>query len=435
MNRRPLPPEKSAVPERRTRKNCPPEPEKSRTFFHSYPSVFAGVKLDLAAPEALAALPYAEELKLKSQVFGTFLRQNLPGGIPVPEEPVPSPLPRNYRTTGKRRITFRNGKVFLHWGRTPGREPVEPSLLEPAEHAAVYQMVQEHLSLPRFREAAQSANYCIVRGAGSDRTLILNVRHLSSGIVRSLRSLAEAVSAKIPSVRSAFLYVDETGSDYYLEAERPAGKLGWKHLFGPEQLALRIAAPEPRKFLYPPTGFSQINESILPAFAKALEEGFAPAGEDQLLDLYCGYGLWSLLLAPKVRSVWGAELSPDAVCAARGNASYYYPKREITYESGSIDGEFLRESLPPPKGAHELILLDPPRKGTLPGVLETLIARRPRKIAHVFCGVDEIPAALKLYCANGCKVEAIRPFDFFPGTLNLEVLVILRPPEAKGRQI
>ncbi len=421
----------TAAPDRRSVRKPPENGENTPSFFSFYPANFAGEKLNLSAPEALAGLPYAEELKLKGQALNSYLKETLPAGLPAPAAIVPAPVSRAYRTTGKRRITFRNGNVWLHWGRVPGREPVEPSLLEPPEHMAIYRMVQERLALPRFREAAQSANYCIVRGAGSDRTLILNVRRLSAGIVRGLRSIAEAVSAEIPSVRSAFLYVDETGSDYYLEAERPAGKLGWKHLFGPEQLALRLLCPEPKKFLYPPTGFSQINESVLPVFAKVLEEKLSPGEHDQLLDLYCGYGLWSLLLAPKVRNVWGAELSAEAVAAARGNAAYHYPRQEISFRTGAIDRDFLREALPPPRKERELVLLDPPRHGTAPGVLETLIARRPRRIAHVFCGVDEIPATLKLYCSNGCKAEAIQPFDFFPGTLNLEVLAILCPPEEK----
>ena len=78
-----------------------------------------------------------------------------------------------------------------------------------------------------------------------------------------------------------------------------------------------------------------------------------------------------------------------------------------------------------------MILLDPPRHGALSGVLEHVIGRRPRRIAHVFCGVDEVPGTLQIYKANHCKIETIIPFDFFPGTLNLEILVILTPPPKK----
>lgn len=314
-------------------------------------------------------------------------------------------------------------------GRFPGNEKSVYSELEPEEYSRIYEIIHHQLSMPRSRAAAEAANYCIVRGGENDRTLILNVRALSGDIIRTMRSAAEAVARQIPSVRSAFLYVDETGSDYYLEAERPAGKMGWKKLFGPEKLSLHLDVPEPRKYLYPPTVFSQINESILPAFAEKLAEKLQPKSTDTLLDLYCGYGLWSLLLAPQLGSVWGAELSPEAIRAARANAAFHCKGKTMKYETGMIDAQYLRRSAPAPRYENELILLDPPRHGTLPGVQELLISRRPRRIAHVFCGVDEIPAALKLYSGNGCTVDEIIPFDFFPGTLNLEVLAVITPPK------
>ncbi len=399
------------------------------TFAEHFPAEAAGIKITRSAPEALAALPYRDETAIKNRALTEFLAPVTPCR---PRPLIPAPESRFYRTTGKRRISCRNGKVQLHFGRTPGREDVAPSQLEPAAHMTIYRVVQQVLSRPRSRAAAAATNYCIIRGAGNDRTLILNVRQLSGDIVRTMRMTAETVQKEEPSVRSAFLYLDPTGSDYYFEAERPAGELNWKKLFGPERLSLRIAAPEPQKFLYPPTVFSQINESILPAFADQLVRLLKPQPADQLLDLYCGYGLWSLLLAPRLQSVWGAEWSADAVRAARANAAYHLPDHPVRFETGAIDTAFLNRLGPPPRHQQELILLDPPRHGTAPGVLENLIARRPRRIAHVFCGVDEIPAALRIYRHNGCQVEILQPFDFFPGTMNLEVLALIRPPGSRN---
>ena len=293
-------------------------------------------------------------------------------------------------------------------GRIPGREAVADSKLEPHEHLELYKTLHVLLSQSRNRCAAQALNYCIVRGSYRETALIFNVRELSGEIVRTLRFVADAAVKAVPSVRSVFIYVDESASDYYLEAERPAGKLAFKKLFGPECLALKTAG---RKILYPPTVFSQINESIIEPFA--------------------GYGLWSLLMADKVGTVWGAEMSREAILAARSNANFIFPNKRMHFESASISAEYLRDALPPPRHENELILLDPPRHGCFTGVIETLIARRPRRIFHLFCGADEIVPALKLYRGNGCSVEALRPFDFFPGTLNIEMLAVVTPPPVK----
>ncbi len=399
------------------------------TFAELFPAAADGQKIDRFAPEALAALSYETELELKNRALSMLIPPGAVGGI-VPQPIVPSPLPRGYRTTGKRRATWRDGKLFLHLGRTPDREVMADSRLEPGVHLQIYHVVYELLSQPRNRAAARQLNYCIIRGSYNETALIFNVRKLDGVIVRSLRLVGEAVAQAIPVVRSVFLYVDESASDYYLEAERPAGRLGFKKLFGPECLALKIAG---RKFLYPPTVFSQINESILMPFASELSRSMAPQPQDTLLDLYCGYGLWSLLLAERLGGVWGAELSREAIQAARDNAAYHFPGRRMHFESAAITGAYLRENLPPTHGENELILLDPPRQGVAPGVIETLVARRPRRIFHLFCGADEIMPALDIYQANGCRVEALRPFDFFPGTLNVELLAEIRPGAGCGR--
>ena len=180
-----------------------------------------------------------------------------------------------------------------------------------------------------------------------------------------------------------------------------------------------------KKILYPATVFSQINESIIPVFLQELEKYMLPNNETSLVDLYCGYGLWSLALGEKLNSVWGAELSGEAVKAAKSNALFHYPEKAFHYEALSITPDGLKGKLPPLKGKKECILLDPPRKGCAPGVLETLIARRPGKILHLFCGADEIAPALQLYQAHRCTIEKLTPFDFFPGSTNVEVLAVI----------
>ncbi|MBR7104978.1 MAG: class I SAM-dependent RNA methyltransferase [Lentisphaeria bacterium] len=391
-------------------------------FAEYFPEKSGEVAINSFSPESLAVLDYKEELLLKNKALKALLFE---GKIKAPlADIVPSPRPRAYRTTGKRRVSYVNGKLFFHFGKTHGKVPVAPSLLEPESHQAVYSLLHKIFSRPRFKAAATALNYIILRGSYSEHAVIFNVRRLNGDIVRNLRSAAEEAVENIPLLRSAFVYLDETGSDYYLEAERPEKGVAFKKLCGPEYLALKL---EGKKLLYPATVFSQINESILPLFLKELEN--FPVSGGCLIDLYCGYGLWSLLLADKLESVWGAELSSDAVRAAKANAAFHCKDKEVHYEALSITAEGLKGKLPPLKGKKELILLDPPRKGCAPGVLETVIARRPGKILHMFCGADEILPALKIYQANGCTIEKLIPFDFFPGSMNIEMLAVIAPPQ------
>ena len=389
-------------------------------FAEFFPERSGDIKINIHSPESLACLPYEEELELKNKALKALLKD---GKIKAPMgSVVPSPRPRNYRTTGKRRVSFVDGKLFFHMGKSHDRSPVTSSVLEAPGHQAVYEFCHKKLSHPRNRQAAAALNYLILRGSYTEFALIFNVKRLNGDIVRTLRAIADEAVSDIAPLRSAFIYVDESSSDYYLEAERPEKGVAFKKLCGPEFLALKL---KDKKILYPATVFSQINESIIPVFLQELEKYLLPDNETSLIDLYCGYGLWSLALGDKLNSVWGAELSGDAIKAARSNALFHYPDKAFHYETLSITADGLKGKLPPLKGKKECILLDPPRKGCAPGVLETLIARRPGKMLHLFCGADEIVPALQLYQANGCTIEKLIPFDFFPGSMNVEMLAVI----------
>jgi tRNA/tmRNA/rRNA uracil-C5-methylase (TrmA/RlmC/RlmD family) len=51
--------------------------------------------------------------------------------------------------------------------------------------------------------------------------------------------------------------------------------------------------------------------------------------------------------------------------------------------------------------------------------------RKPVRVLHIFCGTDEIPAALAEWERYGYRVKEVLPMDLFPGTPHLETLVAL----------
>jgi hypothetical protein len=53
-------------------------------------------------------------------------------------------------------------------------------------------------------------------------------------------------------------------------------------------------------------------------------------------------------------------------------------------------------------------------------------------VLHVFCGTDEIPGELKQWERAGYAASAIRPLDLFPGTPNIETLVLLEAKDETG---
>ena len=79
-------------------------------FAELFPEKAGDIEINSFSPESLAALAYSQELELKNKALKALLQD---GKIQAPLSPVvPSPMPRGYRTTGKRRVTYANGKLF-----------------------------------------------------------------------------------------------------------------------------------------------------------------------------------------------------------------------------------------------------------------------------------------------------------------------------------
>lgn len=379
---------------------------------------------DKASAEPFGVLDYPVERRIKELALKLFWKRNRIAG--TPSEIIPAELPRRYRTTSKRRVDFFRNKVrMLHLGHASKegmRGNLQYSLLEPDLHHRIYELVLEYLSRPQFQFLARNMNYCIIRGSYTKVSVIFNLAKIDAAVVRKIRIVAEALRAGIPEVTACFTYLDETRSNYYLEARRPEKTVAYKKLFG--NSFLDVTLPDGNRLLYPPTGFSQVNSAMLPQFLKTAESMIRPEADARLLDLYCGYGLIGLYLFPHVASLLGVEIDGPSVDAAAASAGHLFPKKEIRFLRSEIGPMVIKNKFPEPAGK-ELIVLDPPRTGTANGVIRELARRAPARVLHVFCGTDAIPEAVKEWTARGYHPAQIRPLDMFPGTPNLETMVLL----------
>jgi hypothetical protein len=423
-------------------------------------------------PEPFAALAYAKELALKQEALWAFWQaEDLPGR---PEPIVAAPAARGYRTTSKRRaawgvkgltLTFpgapererggaASGRNVLPSGQdsapsardrahpgknipssAPGLAPpgrgvmpsvrgLAPSVLDLPEHTAVYAFLIERIGRPVAQPLAAALNWVVVRGSAGGLVVILNVRVFDARVVRAAKLLAEALQAETSlGVRAGFLYLDPTRSEYYIEAHRPEESLSFKRLFGPDWL--QVDAGEVR-LRFPPTVFSQVNGAMLTVMTESVRTLLAPLAGCDLLDLYCGYGLFSLTAGSEAARVFGVDLDGPAIEAARANAAHLGYAERVHFLAGRIDGPFLADRLRPPRSS-EVILLDPPRQGTEPGVAAALAARAPLRIVHLCCGTDEIPREVEAWFKAGYQVQRAVPLDLFAGTTNLETLLLLTP--------
>jgi len=377
--------------------------------------------------EPLAHLEYQRELDLKNLALASFWERHRLAGTPTPI--LPSPRPRQYRTTTRRRARYRAGRLQLGFGDQRDSSPAVPdSALEPKAHTTLYRYLARELAAPPNRPVASHLNHVIIRGSYEAFTVILNLDELSGPIVRRLKVLAQRLQERPEPVLSAFAFCDPSRSEYYFEREAPPSPVRLKKLFGPARFPLPLCG---RRYALAPASFSQVNESMVQPMLAAVRGLLKPRQGDRLLDLYCGYGLFSHDLSDTCAEVIGLDLDRDSIQSARDQLRFSRPVGRVTFSCRDISAESLGQALPQAAPAapasRELVILDPPRQDTPPGVISHLARRRPEAVVHIFCGIETIPAAIADWDRCGYAISRCAPLDMFPGTPNLEVLVLLAP--------
>ncbi len=378
--------------------------------------------------EPLAKLDYALEITVKTNAFAGFWgKHTLPGS---PEAVIPSPKARHYRTTTKRRAVIARGRLSIAFAEDEATSALakdvafRESILEPPEHARIYRYLLNAFNQPAFQPAARYLNYLIVRGSYTEFATIFNVNRLDSDLIRKLRSLADRLRTAEPAVTAAFVFFDPTRSIYYLDQKRPPHGLKLKKLFGHEKIRIDFSG---YRYAFYPTGFCQINGAMVPGMMQTVRELLMPQPGYRLIDLYCGYGLFSHYLTECFAQVLGLDADPLSIKAARENAALHAGGGRATFAESRIFSRTLASTLPKPSRTGEAILLDPPRQGVDRGVIEILAARRPSVVVEAFCGIEAIPQQVRTWVRSGYQVARIVPLDMFPGTPNLEVLVSFTP--------
>ncbi|MBQ8264767.1 MAG: 23S rRNA (uracil(1939)-C(5))-methyltransferase RlmD [Oscillospiraceae bacterium] len=156
-------------------------------------------------------------------------------------------------------------------------------------------------------------------------------------------------------------------------------------------------------------------------YRKALEYA-APDGKGLILDLYCGAGTISLCLARGCEKVIGAEIVPEAVENAKENARRNGIENAefICADAGEAAAELLRRGEKP-----DAVVVDPPRKGLAPDVIDSICGMNPARVVYVSCDVATQARDLKLFAEKGYKAVKATAVDMFPRTQHVETVALL----------
>ncbi|MFD2671870.1 23S rRNA (uracil(1939)-C(5))-methyltransferase RlmD [Marinicrinis sediminis] len=176
------------------------------------------------------------------------------------------------------------------------------------------------------------------------------------------------------------------------------------------------------KFAISARSFYQVNPvqtEVL--YGKALEYAQL-TGEETVIDAYCGIGTISLFLAQKAKQVYGVEIVPEAIEDARKNAELN-GMTNVSFEVGPAE-----EVIPAWKEqgiVADVMVVDPPRKGCDPALLQTMIEMKPKRIVYVSCDSATLARDLRVLEDGGFEVKQVQPVDMFPHTSHVECCSLL----------
>ncbi|MEW6724728.1 MAG: 23S rRNA (uracil(1939)-C(5))-methyltransferase RlmD [Bacillota bacterium] len=177
-----------------------------------------------------------------------------------------------------------------------------------------------------------------------------------------------------------------------------------------------------------PLSFFQINPGQAEVLYNQVLAFCRLTGGETVFDLYCGIGTISLYLARRAGQVIGIESVPQAVEDARrnaerngiGNVKFHYGEAEKLLPRLARQG-----------ARADVIVLDPPRRGCEPEVLETMAEMRPERIVYVSCNPATLARDLAVLSERGYRPEVVQPVDMFPHTGHVECIIQIKRAESR----
>jgi 23S rRNA (uracil1939-C5)-methyltransferase len=177
------------------------------------------------------------------------------------------------------------------------------------------------------------------------------------------------------------------------------------------------------RFRVAASSFFQVNTGQLSRAVDEVRELLELDGSEVMIDAYCGVGVFAVLMSPYVQRVVGIEESASAIEDAELNMNGVTNVEFVEGKTEHVLAEWDQDV--------DVLLLDPPRVGCHPDVLESVKKLKPKKVLMVSCEPAAMARDLDLLCQSGMyKLETLRPVDMFPQTRHVETISMLTLQES-----
>ncbi len=359
---------------------------------------------------------YAYELEIKRKMVEDQLRKI--GKIDFPVKPlVGMDSPVGYRNKVQMPVGLYKSRPALGFY-APYSHRLVPAAYCPNDDPITHGIAEDFASL---LDKLSISPYDEDRGRGDIRHLIMRTsrakREVLLGIVTRAenfprkKELIAALRKKHPEIVSVVQNINPRHTNVILgNRERILYGKGYVE---EELLGL--------KFKISLSSFFQTNVAMAESLFGYLKNHAEIGSDDTVLDAYSGTGTIGLLLSGMAKRVIGVEVEHSACIDAANSAKDNGINNFEMVEGDATEyiGELAKE-----KADIGFVVMDPPRKGSTPEFIGSVLSLSPRNVIYVSCNPGTLARDL-VDLLKGFEIKEIQPFDMFPRTFHVETVCLL----------
>ena len=171
-------------------------------------------------------------------------------------------------------------------------------------------------------------------------------------------------------------------------------------------------------FVISPLAFYQVNHDCTELLYSAAAKAANIQPSETVCDLFCGIGTVGLCInaMTPAKKLIGVEIIPEAIENAKQNAALNGVDNAEFYCSAAEDFRFERP---------DVLIVDPPRKGLAPKLVEYIGSLLPDRIVYISCSPDTLARDCDMLMKYGYTFKDVQPVNMFPRTAHVECVVCL----------
>lgn len=360
---------------------------------------------------------YEEELAAKAQRVADALRRI--GGFPVEQVPITgSPEETGYRNKAQYPVGMVQGKPEAGFFRQRTHQvvPVENCRIqtEAADRAreTVVRWMRKY-EIPVYDETTHQGlvRHIYVRTAKATGQVLVCLT-INGDSVAHKKELVENLGTNVDNLAAVCLSIHKKPGNAVL-GDR------FVNLYGPGYIEDVLCG---LRFRLSPRSFYQVNHDQAEQLYEAAVQQAGLTGKETVLDLYCGTGTISLILAKAAGKVVGVEIISQAIEDAKENAKRNQVENAefLCADAAQAAKHFAETGVRP-----DVIVVDPPRKGLDEEVVHAMAEMAPDRIVYVSCDPATLARDAKRLHEQGYELTSAQAFDMFPKCAHVETVVLM----------